>query len=237
MSSVALQLGLTNRVLASIPSEELALLRPHLEEMELATNAILLAPDGKPKAVYFPTTAIASIVAHPGKSMIEAATVGREGFIGMPVFLGGVSSTTTLVQIPGSGYRVRAADFMTVLRDCPHLTALLNRYSLGQMDEAALTAGCNRAHPLEERCAKWLLLCHDRVEGDVFELTHKFLAVMLGVRRAGVTVAAGTLQQAGMIRYSRGKVTVLDRAALERASCSCFGKLQEIQRRIFASPN
>lgn len=224
-------------MLASIPALEFARIEPLLEEMNLPLNSILLAANGLPKAVYFPRTAIASIVAHPGKSMIEAATVGREGFVGLPVFLGGVSSTTTIVQVAGSGYRVRAADFMTALRECPQLHALLNRYSLGIMDEASLTAGCNRTHPLEERCAKWLLLCHDRTEGDVIELTHKYLAVMLGVRRAGVTVAAGTLQNAGIIRYSRGKVTVVNRGALEKASCSCYSKLQDIQKRIFASAN
>ena len=237
MTSVAVEQGMANRMLASIPAAELARLQPMLEEMDLPINSVLLAADGKAKAVYFPTTAIASIVAHPGKSMIEAATVGREGFVGLPVFLGGISSTTTIIQIAGNGYRVRASEFVAALRECPQLTALLNRYSIGMMDEASLTAGCNRTHPLEERCAKWLLLIHDRTDGASFELTHKFLAVMLGVRRAGVTVAAGTLQSAGIIRYSRGKVTVLDRDALEKASCSCYRKLQDIQQRIFAASN
>ena len=233
MTSTVAEKSMGNRMLASIPAAELARIRPHLEEIDLPLNTLLLTAEGAPEAVYFPTTAIASIVAHPGKSMIEAATVGREGFVGLPVFLGGVSSTTTIVQVPGSGYRVRASEFMSVLDDCPNLTALLNRYSLGMLDEASLTAGCNRTHPLEERCAKWLLLIHDRIDGDAFEITHKFLAVMLGVRRAGVTVAAGTLQKAGMLRYSRGKVTIVNREALAQSTCSCYAKLQDIQQRVF----
>jgi CRP-like cAMP-binding protein len=224
-------------MLAYIPEAERAQLLPYLEQVDFSLNSIMLEADKPAKAVFFPTTAIASVVAHPGKSMIEASTVGREGFVGLPVFLGGISSTTTIVQIPGAAYRMNADEFSAALRDMPGLTTLLYRYSLAAMDEASQTAACNRTHPLEERCAKWMLLVHDRVDADTFPLTHKYLAVMLGVRRAGVTVAAGTLQKAGMISYTRGSVTVLDRAALERASCDCYEKLKRVRERVFSSSN
>ena len=233
MTSAAPDRALSNRVLASLPEAERAQLLPYLEEVDFSLNSVLLAADTKPRAVYFPTSTIASVVAHPGKAMIEAATVGREGFVGLPVFLGGVSSTTTIVQLAGSAYRMRADDFISSLADSPELKALLHRYALAMMDEASQTAACNRTHPLEERCAKWLLLVHDRVESASFPLTHKFLAVMLGVRRAGITVAAGTLQKAGIISYTRGRVNILDRAALERASCDCYDKLRRVRERVF----
>ena len=232
MTSVAIDRALSNRILAYIPEAERAHLMSYLEEVEFPINSVMLAADTKPKAVYFPIDVIASMVAHPGKSMIEAATVGREGFVGLPVFLGGVSSTTTIVQLAGSAYRMRAEDFLSSLPDMPELTALLHRYALATMDEASQTAACNRTHPLEERCAKWLLVVHDRVDEMSFALTHKFLAVMLGVRRAGVTVAAGALQKAGIISYTRGRVTILNRAALEQASCDCYEKLRRVRERV-----
>jgi CRP-like cAMP-binding protein len=223
----------TNRILSYVPERERALFVPYLEEVEFAMNAIMLHPDIKPRAVFFPLTSIASVVAHPGESMIEAATVGREGFVGLPVFLGGISSTTVIVQIGGSALRMRAEDFQAAMAEAPEMSALLHRYSVAIMDEASQTAACNRTHPLEERCAKWILMVHDRVDGDTFPLTHKYLAVMLGVRRAGVTVAAGTLAKAGMITYTRGRVTVVDRTALEEASCDCYEKLLRVRERVF----
>jgi len=131
--------------------------------------------------------------------------------------------TRAFVQVPGHAYRMAGADLATALRESPRIERLVHRYILALFDQAAQHAACNRLHALEERCARWLLMTHDRVDGDVLPLKQQFLAEMLGVHRPAVTIAAGALQKAGVIRYTRGKVTVLDRAALEEASCECYG--------------
>lgn len=218
-----------NVLLSRIPAEELATLRPHLQKIHCGLGTVIIQPDTKIEHVVFPETMIASIVALPNAERIEAVSVGREGFVGFPALLGGTTLTQTIVQIIGDGYRVPADTFVEVIEAMPKFKAMLYRYIMIVLDETSLTAACNRAHPLNERCAKWLLLVRDRHDESQFLLTHKFLATMLGVRRAGVTVAAGTLQKAGMIRYSRGKVTIVNHAMLEGTACECYEIIRKLQ--------
>jgi CRP-like cAMP-binding protein len=173
--------------------------------------------------VYFVCDGIISMVSQMQEGTVEVGTVGREGMSGLPVVLGATTMPTrAFVQVEGDALRMSAEDLRASMQDLPQLRRILLRYALGLFDQAAQHAACNRLHTLEERCARWLLMTHDRVDGDVLRLKQQFLAEMLGVHRPAVTIAAGALQRAGMIRYSRGKITVVDRAALEAASCECY---------------
>jgi CRP-like cAMP-binding protein len=155
---------------------------------------------------------------------VEVGTIGNEGISGLSLFLGSdVSVPEMIAQIPGAAQQMSADDFRTIVAQLPALRALLARCAYAFMTQVSQTAACNRLHGIEQRCARWLLLTHDRVGGaDSFPLTHKFLSFMLGVRRAGVTEALGALTLAGLIRSTKGTVTILDRAGLERASCECY---------------
>jgi CRP-like cAMP-binding protein len=168
-----------------------------------------------------------------GGELLEVGVVGREGLVGLPVLLGEDSSTTeALVQAPGTAWRVPAAELRRALETGAALRALLLRYVLAFHVQVAQTAACNARHALEERFARWLLMAHDRAEGDAFPLTQEFAAMMLGVRRAGVSVAAAVLQKAGAIAYAHGRVAVLDRAGLEAASCECYGTVRRQFERL-----
>lgn len=214
-----------NHLLRRLPPEEYALLLPHLEPLELELHTTLYQR-GKPvDAVYFIERGAASLIVDmQDGSSVEAGTVGNEGFEGIYLFLGSeISPIRSVIQVPGHGKRLDAARFRELIPQCPTLHALLHRYTLAFMTLVSQSAACNRLHPLEQRCARWLLLSHDRVNQDPeFYLTQEYLATMLGVRRAGVSEAASALKRAGIIRYSRGRVTVLDRARLEAASCECY---------------
>jgi CRP-like cAMP-binding protein len=143
------------------------------------------------------------------------------------VLLGESMPTRAFVQVEGAAMRITADDLRGAMTELPLLQRVLSRYALALFDQAAQSAACNRLHSLEERCAKWLLMTHDRVDSDVLPLKQTFLAEMLGVHRPAVTVVAGTLQRAGMIRYSRGKVRIVDRTALERVACDCYAITRE----------
>lgn len=213
-----------NGLLAALPAAELGRILPQLESVRLRSGALLYEPDEPIGHVYFPETAVASLVStlHEGPS-VEVGTVGCEGMVGLSVFLGGgTASTRAIVQIPGTAQRVDVESFTSIASVPGELHRLMLRYSHAFLIQVAQTAACNGAHLVRERCARWLLMTHDRVHGDRFPLTHDFLAFMLGVRRAGVTVAMHALQDAGFVRYSRGGVQILDRAGLEGASCECY---------------
>jgi CRP-like cAMP-binding protein len=167
---------------------------------------------------------------------VEVGTVGREGMTGLPLVLHATTMPSrAFVQVPGHAYRMHGADLCAILRRSPHVERLVYRYVMALFDQAAQHAACNRLHTLEERCARWLLMTHDRVDGDVLLLKQQFLAEMLGVHRPAVTIAAGALQKAGVIRYTRGKVTVLDRNALEDAACECYGIITRRDAELLAS--
>jgi CRP-like cAMP-binding protein len=212
-----------NRLLAALAEEELDQLLPVLESVPLVDGMPIYEPNTPISEVYFPISGIVSLVSEMREGTVEVGTVGREGMTGLPLVLHATTMPSrAFVQVPGHAYRMRGADLLTALRRSSRIERLVYRYALALFDQAAQHAACNRLHALEERCARWLLMTHDRVDGDVLPLKQQFLAEMLGVHRPAVTIAAGALQKAGVIRYTRGKVTVLDRKALEEASCECY---------------
>jgi CRP-like cAMP-binding protein len=217
-----------NHLLRCLPEEDYAALSEHLEAVVLNVGDLQAEQDGPFRNVLFVETGMVSVVNQLGKGAIEVGTVGNEGMAGLSVFLDdGIATSKTFVQVPGSGKQMPASDFVRIVDERPATRRLLNRYTHAFLASVAQTAACNLTHQLQERCAKWLLLTHDRVEGaETFPLTHEFLSNMLGVRRSGVTVAAGMLQEAGFIRYSRGNITMTDRKGLEGASCECYGAVR-----------
>jgi CRP-like cAMP-binding protein len=214
-----------NRLLAILPRQERERLAPHLRTVSLALKTVLYEADEPITYVYFPRRglAVSAIVFMENGSASEVGTVGFEGMAGLPVFLGADTSTCqAIIQVPGEALRMRASTFREEIGRLESLVELLQRYTQAYMGQIMQSAACNDLHTVEERMCRWLLMTHDRVESDVLPLTQEFLAVMLGVRRPSVTVVAGVLQRSGLIRYQRGKITVLDRAGLEKASCECY---------------
>ena len=224
-----LHAGERNRLLAALPADEYARLLPHLEPVELSQRQVLWQSEAPIRAVYFPRNCVASLLTPlEHEQPVEAATVGSEGMAGTSVVLGvGTTRFQAIAQIPGAAARLDADRLVEWLRNSDGaLLPLMLRYAQALQEQTAQSVACNRRHGIDERCARWLLMTHDRVGTDQFPLTHEFLAFMLGVRRASVTVAAGMLQQAGLIRYHRGAITVLDRERLEDASCECYGVIR-----------
>lgn len=227
-----------NWLLRALPAESYERLRPHLEPVQLSTKQTLWEPHAPIRSVYFPQSCVLSLIVILEEEVpVEAATIGREGMAGIPVALGAEStSAKALAQVPGDAVRMPSSTFREALAQDGALSGLVLRYAQALHEQTSQSVACNRRHSMEERCARWLLLTHDRVGADHFPLTQEFLAVMLGVRRASVTVAAGMLQQAGLIRYSRGKITVLDRARLQDASCECYRAVREQSARLIGAP-
>jgi CRP-like cAMP-binding protein len=213
-----------NRLLGALAAEDLDQILPSLESVPLVDGMPIYEPNEPISHVYFPISGIVSMTSDMREGTVEVGTVGREGMTGLPLVLrADTMPTRAFVQVPGHSYRMRDEDLHLAMNESPRFERLLLRYALALFDQSAQHAACNRLHALEARCARWLLMTHDRVDGDVLALKQQFLAEMLGVHRPAVTLAAGALQRAGVIRYTRGKVTVLDRPALERASCECYG--------------
>jgi CRP-like cAMP-binding protein len=222
--------GEINLLLDALPSEDRARIQGHFERVPLPLGMTIYEADQAITHVYFPLRGIVSMVSAMPEGTVEVGTVGREGMTGVPIVLQADSMPTrAFVQVEGAALCTSAETLRRDMRESPALERLLQRYALALFDQAAQNAACNRLHVLEARCARWLLMSHDRVGTDVVPLKQTFLAQMLGVHRPAVTVAAGTLQHAGMIRYTRGKVTIVDRRALEGAACGCY----EITRRSF----
>lgn len=223
-----------NKLLASIPRKELEPLSPHLREVELPYMKVLTEIDEKIEDAYFVTNGVVSMVNEPDHGdIVEFATVGNEGMVGFPILLGTSSMPSrVLVQVAGSALHIRASDLLACLRETPTLHRLLMRYVMAVLNQIAQSTSCNRLHQVQERCARWLLHTHDRVEGDSFALTHEFLSQMLGVHRPTVTIAARMLQQAGLIRYTRGKIEIIDRPGLEAASCNCYRLIVDQYERL-----
>jgi CRP-like cAMP-binding protein len=184
---------------------------------------VLYDPGEEIDFVYFPTTGCVSVLQVTGTGTVEVGTIGFEGMVGMPLLFHGTSAPTrALVKIEGEGYRIATASFLRLITMSEPMYRILLRFALAFFNQVAQSVACNRLHSLEERCARWLLVTHDRVDGDEFRLTQEFLSYMLGVHRPAVTLAAGALQKAGYIHYSRGKIVVSDRSGLEGASCACY---------------
>jgi CRP-like cAMP-binding protein len=207
------------------------------EFVHLDVREPILDP-GKPiEFVDFPESGVISIVTPlDANKVVEIANVGPEGFVGVPIFLF-VNSIPerAFCQVEGTAWRISSRNFQKLLKDIPELNLICRKYVATFLDQIATNTACNWVHPIEQRCSRWLLLAHDRVDGDQFGLTQEFLAMMLGVTRAGVNLAAGTLAKAGLISYSRGKITILDRSGLEQASCGCYRSLRNYFDQIIGS--
>ena len=218
-----------NALFRRLPDESYARLLPHLEPLQLPVRFVLWEPDAPIEWVYFPRTAVCSIlVPLVEDGAVEAATVGREGFLGVPVALEAETTATQCIcQIPGEASRLSAGVLRQAVAQDVALRRLVLRYAQALHDQTAQSVACNARHEVIERCARWLLMTLDRVERDEFPLTHEFLAMMMGVRRATVTVSVAALQRAGLIRTGRGRVRVLDRAGLEATSCECYRIVQD----------
>jgi CRP-like cAMP-binding protein len=216
---------LINRLLSALPAREYKRLQPHLKPVELEFKQVAFNANVPIEYVYFPENCVISVLGlMPDGSAIEVATVGREGMTGLPVFLGaGQMPAQAFTQVPGRALRMSAAVLREQSQRLEGLHRLLEHYTQALFTQISQGAACNRLHALEERCARWLLMTHDRVGSDSFPLTQQFLSQMLGVRRAGVSEAASVLQREGLLRYNRGQLTVLDRPGLEAATCECYG--------------
>lgn len=216
--------SIRNEILLSLPAKECATVLSELEFVEMHSYDLLNEMGEPIEYCYFMNSGMTSILTIMGDGKgVEVGLTGKEGFIGLPVVVGLITSATrAIVQITGSAYRLSTPQILQVLAKCPRLTRRLNRYSQELGMQATQVAACNRLHEVEQRLARWLLMSQDRIGADVVPLTQEFLSHMLGTRRASVTVAAGVLQKAGLIKYSRGAVTIVDRAKLEDAACECY---------------
>ena len=217
-----------NRILAALPAEELARIQPHLEFVELPLRRVLIDPNRPIEHVYFVEEGVVSILGVMlDGTAVETATIGQEGMVGLPVFLGAESmAAQAFTQVSGSAYRLPAGVLVRELEHGGAMRRLLGRFTQALITLMAQNSACNRVHTAEQRCARWLLLTVDRAGRDTIDLTHLFLSQMLGVRRATVTEIAGGLQARGLIDYSRGRLTVVNRAGLEETSCECYRVIQ-----------
>lgn len=223
-----------NSLLAAFPPPEWLRIAPLLEEVDLPLGLVLHESGGKMSHVYFPINAIVSMlyVLEDGSSA-EIAVVGNEGVIGIALFMGGETTPRrAVVQSAGKGYRLRAADIKEEFARSGPVLHLLLRYALALMTQMAQTAVCNRHHSLDQQLCRWLLLSLDRLSSNELAMTQELIANMLGVRREGVTEAALKLQRLGLIKYARGRITVLDRAGLEQRTCECYGVVKNEYDRL-----
>lgn len=213
-----------NHLIAALPTAEFERLAPHLELIEMSLGEVIYESGGKLTHVYFPTTAIVSLqyIMESGASA-EIAGVGNEGILGISLFMGGETTPSrAVVQTAGHGYRLKANLMMQEFNRAGLLLRLLLRYTQALLTQMAQTAVCNRHHSVEQQLCRWLLLTLDRLPSRDLTITQELIAGMLGVRREGITEAAGKLQHAGFIGHRRGHITVLDRSGLEQHACECY---------------
>jgi CRP-like cAMP-binding protein len=223
-----------NRLLAALPDAEWGRWQPHLELVNMPLGRVLYESGGKLSHVYFPTTAIVSLlyVMEDGASA-EIAVVGHDGVVGVSLFMGGESTTSrAVVQSAGHGFRLRSSLMMQEFNRGGPVLHLLLRYTQALITQMAQTAVCNRHQSLDQQLCRWLLLSLDRLRSNELVITQELIASMLGVRREGVTEAAGNLQRDGLIRYRRGHITVLDRPALEQRTCECYAVVRNEYERL-----
>ncbi len=226
--------AVNNVILLSLPDKEYNLLRPHLEPVDLPQYEILEEPGEKIDFTYFLNDGMVSLVAlsRDGRS-VEVGIVGKEGMVGMSLMAGLQRGTfRAIMQMAGSGMRMRSGVFEDILLGAPTLRAELNRFALMHGMQAAQLAACNRLHEIEQRLSRWLLMCQDRMDSPLLPLTHDFLAQMLGTGRPSVSLAAGALESAGLIENQRGTVKILNRKSLEETACECYGVIQHFNGRL-----
>jgi CRP-like cAMP-binding protein len=216
-----------NRLLAALPADDFNRLRPHLTTVPIRVKQVFHRQNEPIRHVYFPNGGVCSVMAVLSNgSLVEAATVGDEGMLGIEAFFtdDAIAPAETLVQVPDTSVeQLSVEDFRRELAEGGALHDVIARYAQVKIAEIIQTAACNAVHQVQQRCARWLLTTHDRMHEHDFHLSHDFLAIMLGVQRPTVSLVAATLQNAGLIRYSHGNVTVRDRKGLEAASCECYG--------------
>ena len=225
-----------NLLLAKLPGETLDRLRPHFERVTLRHGDPAIVPDETIRHVYFPTGCLLSMVTTMSDgATVECNTIGREGTSGIPVLLDAAQTTMpTFCQVPGEAIRIRAQAVKEAYERGGAVRKLLNRYIHTVIVTGSHSAACNRLHTLEQRFYKWLLMSGDGIGSEEVGLTHEYLAVMLGVRRAGVTEAAVKAKQEGLITYRRGLIRILDRAGMEARSCECYARAKAEYERLFA---
>jgi CRP-like cAMP-binding protein len=231
--------GIANRLLLSLPEASLKRLEPALELRVTARGNAIKSADRPVEHYYFVNRGLISLVKtmKDGRS-VEIGVIGIEGFTSPHTLFGlNKAATDAMVQIPGDAFRIRRDDLIRFMGEDVFLRNTLEKYAHFAVSAIAQTATCNRLHLLEARCSRWLLVSHDSARSDTFELTHEFLAMMLGVQRSGVSVAANLLQKSGLIRYVHGKITITDRAGLEEAACECYAAMQKEYDDLIRAPH
>lgn len=225
-----------NRLLSALPPDVLRRLEPDFEIHSAGFKEVLYGEEEAIAHIHFPIDCVVSVLTTMcNGDAVEVGTVGNEGFAGLPVLLGDTvapASSRAFSQVPGESLRMRSDDFLEAIEREPAFHTLLLRYANSFVLQIAQASACNRLHTIDERCCRWLLMTHDRVGSDHLALTQEFLAQMLGVRRASVNAVAGLLQRSGLIRYSRGNITVLDREGLEKGACECYWVIRKEQERL-----
>jgi CRP-like cAMP-binding protein len=229
-----LNTALQNRLLASLPPEDYALVAPHLVTVEIERGRLLYDPGDRIETVYFPQDGVISLMTlMESGAAIESATIGHEGALGLSAAVSPRQSMSrAIVQTPVKASRINAAQLHDAWKKSARLRDLAERHSEALFGHALQSVGCNALHSVEARFCRWLLACRDRISTDAIAVTQEFLADMLGVQRTTVTAVARGLQQKGAIRYRRGVVDVIDRAALEALSCECYGVIQRNYERL-----
>jgi CRP-like cAMP-binding protein len=214
-----------NRLLGLLTPRDYQRLRPHLKSIELEYRQSLYRANKPIEFIYFIESGVGSLVnTMRNGQAAEVGTIGNEGLVGLPILFGDDRAPTSVyVQVPGAGLRMKATLFKKELAQNASLRAVILLYAHAFFNQVAQSAACNHFHSLQQRCCRWLLMTHDRMQSDEFLLTQEFLAMMLGVQRTGVSAAAGALQRAGLIRYKRGNVTIIDRRGLLHRTCECYG--------------
>jgi CRP-like cAMP-binding protein len=222
-----------NLILRGLLRKECTQIFSSLEFVRLRLHQVLHEAGEPIKSGYFLNEGLGSVLTtQPHGKTVEVGLIGKEGFVGVPVIFGFKTSGLRVVtQADGTGYRIDVATLLGILPKCPELEKQLQRFSMILAMQSTQLVACNRLHGVEERLARWLLMSQDRVASETLPLTQEFLARMLGTRRASVTVAAGALQKAGLIRYSRGSVGILDRARLEKKACHCYDVIESQRRK------
>lgn len=217
-----------NAIFRGLPLEDLSDLTKHSTEVKLEVRDHVYSADEEIGSIYFPIDSVLSIVTQMREGgVIEVGTIGREGCSGIPLLLGATTTANDCYcQVPGRAIVIRAEPFHVLREKLGTFRALLDRYLQAYVNFLGQLAGCNRLHSVYERSSRWLLMTHDRVGRDRIDLTHEYLAMMLGSRRSGVSIALATLKRAGYIDYSRGSINILNRQGLEETTCECYGVAQ-----------
>lgn len=225
--------GSSNRILDALPTVERDRLIASMEIVKLPIKTVLFEPGGSIKAVHFPISGVISLVtALDDGNIVEVATVGNEGIVGVPHVARGSLAVRAISQVAGASLRMDGTAFLAEWEHPGPLRDLVQNYLQALFGQVSQAAACNRLHSNEERLSRWLLMSHDRMGVDEFLITHEFLGQMLGSRRATVTLSAGVLQAAGLIRYHRGSVTIVDREGLESVSCECYQVIKDELDRV-----